>query len=483
MNATGISVVGLGKLGACMAACFARRGFTVVGVDADPRVVEAVNRGDAPVQEPDLADTIRAARSRIRATMDFTAAVRSTDATFIVVPTPSLPDGAFSLEHVLRAGRSIGEAVRTKASPHLVVLASTVLPGSTGEALGRILEETSGRRLGPELGLCYNPAFIALGRVIRDLLRPDFVLIGAADPAWAERLAEIQRTTCENQPRVVRMNLVNAEITKLALNSYVTTKITFANLLADLCERVPGGDVDVVTGALGLDPRIGPQYLKGSLGYGGPCFPRDNRALANLLRALGVPAGLPEVVHAFNEYLPGRVADKALELLGSTPGRRVTVLGLAYKPDTPVAEQSQGLRVAQRLVAAGVQVTVHDPAAGPDARRVLGDTVRYAANLEDAVAEADVVVLATPWSDYRRWPPVRAGSRAPVVLDAWRILDPSVRPAGSGYVPLGVGEPSTSKADRLRRFIDAVVDQRVARPSARPARPIVPRRRRRAPAR
>jgi UDPglucose 6-dehydrogenase len=179
----------------------------------------------------------------------------------------------------------IGKALARKNSYHLVVLSSTVMPGAT-EKIRQMLEQTSGKRCGEEFGFCYNPEFIALGSVIRDMLNPDMLLIGESDERAGQILAGIYGNVCKSKPVVARMNFVNAELTKLSVNTYVTTKISYANMLAEICEKLPGADADVVTSALGLDSRIGRKYLKGALGYGGPCFPRDNVAFAALARSL-----------------------------------------------------------------------------------------------------------------------------------------------------------------------------------------------------
>jgi len=277
-----VSVIGLGKLGSPMAACFAARGFQVHAVDLDAAKVDTINKGQAPVHEPGLAELIREGAANLKASQSCEAAVRESDATFIIVATPSEPGGGFSLKYALPTCESIGKALRSKSTYHLVVLTSTVMPGSTAGEVKSALELASGKRCGIDFGLCYSPEFIALGTVIRDFYYPDFLLIGECDSRAGDTLAEIYSRVCKNSPGVARMNFINAEITKLAVNTYITTKISYANMLARLCEKLPDADVNVVTDALGLDTRIGAKYLKGAVSYGGPCFPRDNRALAAL---------------------------------------------------------------------------------------------------------------------------------------------------------------------------------------------------------
>ncbi len=231
---------------------------------------------------------------RLHATTDAADAVARTDVTFVIVPTPSGADGAFSNAHVIAAVRKIGAALRAKRSYHLVVITSTVMPGATGGPIREALEVAAGRTVGETIGLCYSPEFIALGSVIHDMLNPDFFLIGELDSRSGDMLERIYRAMCENGAPVQRISFVNAELAKIAINTYVTTKISFANMLSDICDHLPGADAVAVTAALGHDSRIGDKYLMPALGYGGPCFPRDTVALASMTRRLGVHADIVE---------------------------------------------------------------------------------------------------------------------------------------------------------------------------------------------
>jgi UDPglucose 6-dehydrogenase len=439
METKSISVVGLGKLGAPMAAALAAKGLTVVGVDADSAKVEAIRAGRPPVFEPELAETIRSAGSRLTATSDLAQAVAATDTTFIVVATPSEPSGGFSLRYVLPVCEAIGSVIARKREPHLVVITSTVMPGMTGGPIRDALERASGKRVGVDFGLCYGPEFIALGSVIRDFLNPDFLLIGESDPAAGERLEALYHRVCENRPAVVRMNFVNAEIAKLSVNTFVTTKITFANMLARICERLPEADVDVVTRALGLDTRIGGKYLKGAVSYGGPCFPRDNLALAALATEIGAPADLAQATHRFNRAQISWLADRVVECL--PPGQTAGVLGLTYKPNTDVVEEAVGLLLAEALIARGVALVAYDPQGARNSVSALGPSVRLAATAEECIAESAVVVVATPWPEFARIPAERWERRgAPrIVLDCWRALPHLAGREGIVRMSLGVG--------------------------------------------
>ena len=438
-----ISVIGLGKLGAPLAAVFASKGFRVIGTDLSRDYVDAINNGEAPVDEPRLQELISTSRALLTATLDLPGAVAATDVTFIIVPTPSDASGRFSNAAVLQALESVGAGIRRKDTYHLVVVTSTVMPGSTGGEIRLALERHAGRQVGPALGLCYSPEFIALGSVVRDMLRPDMVLIGQSDTRAGDILAQLYEATCENRPVVQRMNFVNAELTKLAINTFVTNKISYANMLADICERLAGADVDVVTRAVGSDSRIGTKYLKGAIGYGGPCFPRDNVALSTLARSLGANALLAETTDAINRMQIERVLT-AVE--SRFPGSgAIGILGLSYKPDTAVISESQGVFLLERLLELGRQVVAYDPKALPAARQVLRKSFEAAPSAGACVRAASLVVVMTPWPEFSQLDKdvfARPGKRL-TVIDCWRVLPTAVSLVADVVYP---GQGATDEA-------------------------------------
>jgi UDPglucose 6-dehydrogenase len=423
-----------------MVACFAAKGHRVIGVDVNERFVRLINEGKPPVSEPGLEDLLKQSAGRLSATTDIAQAVGQTDLTFIIVPTPSEPNGAFSLKYVLAATKAIGQALKQKDAYHLVVLTSTVMPGATGGQLLPALESASSKHCGKDFGLCYSPEFISLGSVIRDFLNPDFLLIGESDPRAGELLASVAKGICENHPPVARMSFANAELTKLALNTYVTTKISYANMLAEMCERIEGGDIDAVTSALGLDSRIGTKYLKGSLGYGGPCFPRDNLALAALARQLNVPAPLPEATDQINQHQVPRLASYVMAHLAVSG--RVGILGVSYKPQTNVIERAQGLELAQVLLADHVPVLIYDPCAAESARAVLNGPVHFTASVAECVRQADVLVICTPCKEFKaisNQDLTRTHGQV-TVLDCWRLLDRARVSGVCHYLAIGTSD-------------------------------------------
>jgi UDPglucose 6-dehydrogenase len=394
-----IAVIGIGRLGAPMMACLASKGFEVIGCDVDKNKVQAITDARAPVSETGLEDLVFHNNERLRATTSIAEAVRFADVTFVVTATPSKPDGRFSLEYILPVCEEIGrELGRPLGKPafHPVVITSTVMPGDTWGPIRETLEKHSGRKCGESFGLCYNPEFIALGSVIHDFLNPDFVLLGASDPLSDARVSSIYERISDAP--IYRTSIVNAEITKLAINSYITTKISFANMLSRICNDIPGADVDAVTAGMGMDSRIGKKYLKGGVSYGGPCFPRDNRALATLGQSL------PLVIDSFNRAQ----IDWLVEFVRKTYTGLVTVLGQSYKPGTNVTTESAGALLEEELLEGGILI----------ASTFLGETV----------------VVMTPDSKFREY-----DYSGKTVIDPWRFLEYLKSDSTVNYIPLGIG--------------------------------------------
>ena len=422
-----IAVFGLGKLGACIAASLASRGFRVMGIDVDRSKTEALAKGLAPVEEPLLQKTIRQARSRLKATMDPREAVRHSDVSFFIPPTPSLGDGSFSNEYLLRAVEGAARAVHElRKGFHLFVVNSTVTPGTCDGVLRPFLEKILQGECGKKFGLCYNPEFIALGDVLRGLLEPDFVLIGESDEASGAALERVYKRFCKKAPSIERMSNINAELAKISLNCAVTTKISFVNQLSAICAEIPGADARVILRAIGNDRRIGQDYLKPGLGFGGPCFPRDNRLFQYVAQSAGVDAALAHATDKINENVNQRLLETVLA--HSPAGGPVGVLGLAYKPFTAVVDRSPGIWLCQQLAECDRQVFAHDYLAGASARSTLpNDRIQVFDEPVEMIRNGcQTFVITCPWPDYKKLFESQAGElgrRGAVIVDPWRQLE------------------------------------------------------------
>jgi len=420
-----LSIIGLGKLGCALAVAFASKEVNVFGIDINPEVVRFINNGNSHVYEPGLREALKAALPYLQATTVTEEAVLQTDTTIVLVPTPSNDDGSFSNEYVLQVCKSVGQTLAVHDRYHVVVISSTVMPGSCDGEIREALEKASGRIVGKDLGLCYCPEFVALGNALEGFMNPDFVLIGESDFKAGEQVERLYDQLVSQEVPILHRSLLNAEIAKIALNFTITAKISVANALAEICEGIPGANVDQVTSVLGADKRIGKLYLKGGAPFGGTCFPRDVNALICLARNSYANAILPQAVELLNEWQKQRIATKVFGALKS--GGMLGILGLAFKPHTDVITEGLGSYLLQKAVEhRTASVIMYD--------KVV--TTGYSVSCAQVIADdADVVVICLP-VNYGVW--FRKGQ---TVIDVWRVLDRKIVEAqGAIYVAVGVGE-------------------------------------------
>lgn len=428
-----VSVVGLGRLGSAFAASVAHAGINVSGVDIDPEVVATLDAGGAPFDEPRLAECVLGAGDRLSVTTEAAEAVPDTDATFVLVNTYDPDVSGYSLAAVESAIRDLGRALESGDDSHLVVLRSTVMPGDTESEVIDWLEESSGRTVGEDLRLCYWPELTALGEIIDSMESPAFRLVGEHTPGAGDELeAFVEAWTGKGAP-LVRTDVTSAEVAKMGINTYVATKMSFANSLSQICESV-GADVDEVTDAMASDPRINGRYFTAGVRYGGPCFPHDNIAFEVLADRTGTRAPLAsaadEINHGHTDWILNAVTDV------TPPDGTVAVLGLTYKPEVPVVEESQGVELV-RATRAEYDVVAYD-AVGLDAAKAELDgrgEVKYTDRLDEAVGAADTAVLALradPITDADRYADV-------ALVDPWRVFEADDIADSVVYHPLGRG--------------------------------------------
>ena len=431
-----ISVIGLGKLGLPLLTTIASKGFPVWGFDINRSIVENLKVGLTELNETGLIDLLKDSKANIHATESLKEAVLNSEITFIITPTPSQKNGYFSLKFINQAVKSIGRALKKKKIYHLIVVVSTMMPGSTDQ-VRELLEKSSNKVCGRDFGLCYNPEFIALGSVIYNLLNPDFILIGESNQKAGDILQKFYKKYCENKPKIARMNFINAELSKISVNTFITTKISYANMLSEICEKLPGGNVDIVTETIGLDSRIGRKYLKGGPAFGGPCFPRDNIAFISLAKNLKSSFSIASSTHKTNLRQTERLIEVVTKYINKNS--TVGILGLSYKPFTDVVDESPGLLLAQALKQAGVRLNIHDPLALENAEKILGSNgVKYFENLKNFVANSDIIVITTNWPEFKTINVSWFDSEKKVVIDPWRMLRKNQLTQNITYIPLGL---------------------------------------------
>src|SRR6267143_395093 len=445
-----VSLVGLGYVGLCTAVTFASRDIDTLGIEVDWSKRSRIAAGDTPFHEPELDSFLKRAlqTNRLNVTGDVSAAAAS-DVIFITVGTPSQPDGSMNVRYVEEAAKQIGMALRDEQDYRLLVVKSTVTPGTTRSIVKPALEESCGRKVGDELGLCMNPEFLREGSAIPDALHPDKLVIGAIDEESASRLEGLYRAFYGGGlPPMIVTTPETAELVKYASNAFLATKISFINTVANIAQQIPGVDVERVAQTIGLDPRIGPLFLKAGPGYGGSCFHKDVQALIAFSRDRGYDPRLLRTVEETNEEQAEKVVELSERLTGSLKDKRIAVLGVAFKKDTDDIREAASLRVIDQLKKRGADVVVNDPMAIPNARTVLENRVEFAANPMSAIEAADCCIILTEWDEFRELTGADfvAHMRRPNVVDARRLYRPE-QLEGVNLMAVGLG-PEDSNSER-----------------------------------
>ena len=431
-----ICVVGSGYVGLVTGACLADFGMTVTGVDKDASKIEALERGEIPIYEPGLEEIVEknVRAGRLRFTTDLAPAIREARAVFIAVGTPPLPDGRADLSFVRQVAESIGDNL----NGYKVIVTKSTVPVGAGQMVERALREHSGGK--QEFAVVSNPEFLREGSAIEDFLRPDRVVIGARTQRAIDVMLDIYAPLKAAGVPFVVANVESAEMIKYASNGFLATKITFINEVAEICEAV-GAEVDVVARGMGLDNRIGPKFLHPGPGYGGSCFPKDTRAVAQIAEEHGLRFEIIEGVLSANERVKSRMIGKIETAFGSLAGKTVAVLGLAFKGDTDDMRESPAIPVIEGLVARGAKVRAFDPAAMAAAKPLL-PPIAYCADAYEAAQGADGVVIATEWNQFRAldFSELKARLAAPLMVDLRNLYQPD-RVAAEGFTYHSVGRP------------------------------------------
>lgn len=443
-----VAVIGTGYVGLVSGVCLAARGHEVVCVDLDPSIVERINRGEPPIHErglPALLGEILAAR-RFHATLDLPAALNDAEIALVAVGTPST-NGAIDLAHTRAAARAIGAVIATTDRHISVVVKSTVVAGTTDTIVREEIERASGKRLG-QFGLGMNPEFLREGEAIVDFMEPDRIVLGFEDDITLGRLHRLYASWNVDK---LAVNTRTAELIKYANNALLATQISAVNELANLASAIGGIDIMEVMSGVHLDKRWNPliggeranpgilTYLVPGCGFGGSCFPKDVQALRSQGEFSGLPMPMLNAVLATNEAQPNQIRDILLRECGSLDGRRVLLLGLAFKPETDDVRESASLRIAADLLAAGAILSAHDPVAIEPFSRAMGNAsagIAFVADWRSVLPQSEIIVIATRWAEYAALPGLPIMGKT--VFDARRMLRPEDM-VGARYLSIGYG--------------------------------------------
>ena len=428
-----VSILGTGFIGLCSAACFAQKDIKVLASTHNEKKAKMINEGKAPFYEVGLQEIMDDLKKNkpemLTCITDPIKAVLETDISMITQGTPMREDKSIDLSFIESTAREIGEALKQKDTYHLIVVRSTVVPGTTRNLISKIITDISGKKPGEDYGLCMQPEFLAEGRSIEDTLHPDRIIIGEFDEKSGSMLQEFYEyfygDHLKNCP-IVRMNLESAELVKYGNNCLLSTKISFANEFANLAQLVPNVDVVQVMKGVGLDYRINPRFLGAGVGFGGSCFHKDVNAIMAWAKSKGYHPRLLEAVLDINDDQAIKIVDIAEELAGKLAGKRVTLLGLSFKPGTDDMREAPSIRVVKELRKRNAsEIIGYDPVAKETARAVFGDKIQYANSIEEALKDSECAFLITEWDEFKALTPetFKKYMKTPNLIDGRRIFD------------------------------------------------------------
>ncbi|WP_455586907.1 UDP-glucose dehydrogenase family protein [Bacteroides sp.] len=419
-----IAIVGTGYVGLVTGACFSEMGIDVTCVDVQQNKINSLKQGIIPIYEPGLEDMVHRNfnSGRLKFTTDLSTVINNVEVVFSAVGTPPDEDGSADLKYVLEVARTIG---RTMSRYVLVVTKSTVPVGTAAKVKQAIQEELDKRGVQIDFDVASNPEFLKEGNAVDDFMKPDRVVVGVETTQAKDIMERLYKPFMMNNYRLIFTDIPSAEMIKYAANSMLATRISFMNDIANLCELV-GADVNMVRKGIGADSRIGSKFLYPGCGYGGSCFPKDVKALIKTAKKNGYTMKVLKAVEEVNEEQKSILFDKLMKYFnGNIKGKQIAMWGLAFKPETDDMREATSLVLIDKIVAAGADVKVYDPVAMDECKRRIGDKVKYAQDMYDAVLDTDALLVVTEWKQYRipSWGVIQKTMRHCVVIDGRNIYD------------------------------------------------------------
>jgi UDPglucose 6-dehydrogenase len=428
-----VSILGTGFIGLCSAACFAQKDIKVIASTHDKEKAQMINNGVAPFYEAGLEEMMNDIKSNkpdlLTCLLDPVKSVIDTDISMITQGTPMQKDKSIDLSYIESTAKEIGEALKTKSKYHLVVVRSTVVPGTTRNMVAKKITEISKKQPGKNYGLCFQPEFLAEGQSIKDTLEPDRIVIGEFDQKSGSMLQEFYEYFYGDHLKkcpILRMNLESAELVKYGNNCLLSTKVSFANEFANLAQLVPNVDVAEVMKGVGLDYRINPRFLGAGVGFGGSCFHKDVNAIMAWAKSKGYKPRLLEAVLGINDDQAIKIVDMAEDLAGKLAGRKVTLLGLSFKPGTDDMREAASIRVVNELIKRNIKDIIgYDPKALETAKDVFGGNIQYAKSIEEALKNSECAFLITEWDEFKKLKPsdFKKYMKIPNLIDGRRIYN------------------------------------------------------------
>ena len=396
-----IAIIGLGFVGLSLTSVLASKGFNVVGIDVDKEKCRSISNGVLPFFEPDLEKTLKKGlKNKLQIESDISV-VQDCDLIFVTVGTPQNKTGAIDLTIIKKAMNSLGKSIRKSKKQHTILVKSTVIPGTMKDVILPILENNSKKKAGKDFGLISNPEFLQESTAIKNTEFPHAVVLGGYKTKFMKDMEKFFTKLHPKTPIIIT-NHQTAEMIKYANNSFLATKISFINQLSNICQKIPGANIDDIAKTIGLDPRIGKLFLNAGPGYGGSCLPKDMKALIKFAKNTGVKPTLLNAVEDVNAKQLEEIISIAKKKLGVLESKNITILGTSFKPDTDDIRDSIAIELIRKFLKIKVKVTVHDPRAIENTKNIFKNKINYAKSISDAILESQCVIIMTQWKQYEK---------------------------------------------------------------------------------
>ena len=396
-----IAVIGLGFVGLTLSSVLASRGITTIGIDSDRKKCSKIAKGIPTFFEPNLEKTLKKALKKKLIITNKLYSINNCDFIFITVGTPEKKNGEIDLSFIKAVVSSVGKLISKNKKKPIILIKSTVIPGTMKNVVLPILERNSKKKAGKDFGLISNPEFLQESRAIQDTIKPHVVVLGGYRTKFMKKTEKFFSRFNPNVPIIIT-NHQTTEMIKYAHNSFLSTKISFINQIANICQVIPDTNVDDVANAIGLDPRIGNLFLNAGPGYGGSCLPKDIKAIINLSSKLGVNPTLLTAVEKINKQQISHIVTLVKQNIGKINGKKLTILGVAFKPGTDDIRNSVSIDLVKRLLKLGAKITIHDPKALENARKIFHDNTKYVKSVPSALKDCQCAIIMTQWKDYEK---------------------------------------------------------------------------------
>ena len=433
-----IAVIGLGFVGLALSSVLASRGITTIGIDSDRKKCSKIAKGIPTFFEPNLEKTLKKALKEKLIITNKLSSINNCDFIFVTVGTPLKKKGEIDLSFIKSVVRSVGKLISKNKKKPIILIKSTVIPGTMKNVVLPILERNSKKKAGKDFCLISNPEFLQESRAIQDTIKPHVVVLGGYRTKFMRKTEKFFSRFNPNVPIIIT-NHQTAEMIKYANNSFLATKISFINQIANICQGIPDTNIDDVADTIGLDPRIGNPFLNAGPGYGGSCLPKDIKAIINLSSKLGVNSTLLTAVEKINKQQINYIMELIKQNIGKIKGKKLTILGVAFKPGTDDIRDSVGIELVKRLLKFGAKITIHDPKALENARTVFHEKAEYVKSITSALKDCQCAIIMTQWKDYERINNKTIKHMAKkFIIDSRRVL--SNKNLAAKYYAIGLGQ-------------------------------------------